>query len=179
MCALDRLKDRWWSSVLTQPQPPQSCSSGESCADFLQIRAGCSTAWGCTAPLERLAHRLPVNTAVVLWFFRCPLNSNGNNLQCLTSTPCYLSPAVAEVDVSCQLCHADASSCPDLPCWQLGFNQEPALYSSPLVRSCLVNSRFEPSDTLSPTASIRGEISSCRGCAGGRSEGRPFSDYFS
>lgn len=131
MCALNRLKEHWWSSVLTLPQPPQSCSSGESCADFLQIRAGCSSAWGCAAPLEQLAHWLPVNTAMVLWFFKCPLSSNGNNLWCLTSTPCYLSPAVAEEDVSCQLCHADASSCPDLlPCWHMGFNREPALYSS-------------------------------------------------
>lgn len=31
VCALNRLKEPWWSSVLPQPQPPQSCSSGELC----------------------------------------------------------------------------------------------------------------------------------------------------
>lgn len=118
------------------------------------------------------------------WGFRLPYESN---LQCFTSTLCYLWPAGAVADE--KLGHAGASSCPDLlglmvpPHWDTGRSRMQLCAQMSSLWSELLHQGFDwmtgselLTDPLSPTSSVSSEISSCRCCADSRG---PLSGYFS
>lgn len=118
-------------------------------------------------------------------FLKHPVSLSANNLQCLTSTLCYLSPATAVADD--KLGQTGASSCPDLLglmlplLWYMGCSQDVLRCLRYGQNHCTMDlielqDLSLQTDTFSPTSSVSSEISSCRCCADSRG---PLSGYFS